>query len=65
MEKISLRLFWTFMLLTASLAIVGIWLEYLLPEAYFKLMGTCFIVGVANFLLWAPNLAYRFLRQTQ
>lgn len=62
MEKITLRLFWMFMLLTAGIFITGIWLgEHTAPEALFKAGATCFIIGFANFLLWAPLMAYRFL----
>lgn len=49
------------MLACASSVIVGIWLENRLPEEYFKIPATLFIVGFASFLLWAPRVAYRFL----
>ena len=61
-ERLTLTIFWTAMLLCASLVIVGIWFEDLLPEAFFKAAGTLFVIGFACFLLWAPTLAYRFLR---
>ncbi|MCB9811590.1 hypothetical protein H6783_01635 [Candidatus Nomurabacteria bacterium] len=64
MEQITFRTFTICMLTTASLVIVGIWLEDKLPEAYFKTIATFFIVGLANFLLWAPILAYRFLHKS-
>ena len=51
------------MLGCASFAIIGIWLESFLPEAWFKFMGTLFIVGLASFLIWSPLMAYHFLRK--
>ncbi|MCA9363526.1 hypothetical protein KC851_04370 [Candidatus Kaiserbacteria bacterium] len=62
MEKITLQLFWTFMLLCAATFTTGIWLGDHAPEALFKTGGTFFIVGLANFLLWAPQVIYRFLQ---
>lgn len=59
-EKIALRIFWGAMLLCAPVAIVGVWLEDTLPEQYFKLIPTLFIIGLAAFLIWAPIFAYRF-----
>jgi hypothetical protein len=62
MEKITLRLFWVCMVSCASLVVVGIWLgDDILPEAWFKLTATLFIVGLASFLFWSPLMAYRFL----
>lgn len=61
MEKITLRFFWVCMLACASCVIVGIWCEGSLPEEYFKVPATLFIIGLANFLLWAPLIVYRFL----
>lgn len=49
------------MLACASCVIVGIWFESQVPEALFKAAGSFFIVGLANFLLWSPLVAYRFL----
>tara|TARA_B100000508_G_scaffold37782_1_gene29587 strand:- start:9019 stop:9210 length:192 start_codon:yes stop_codon:yes gene_type:complete len=63
MEKLTLKLFWIFMVACASFAITGIWLENLLPEVWFKVMGTFFIIGLANFLVWSPLIAYRFLNK--
>jgi hypothetical protein len=51
------------MLACASAVITGIWLEDRLPEEYFKIPATLFIVGLANFLLWAPLITYRFLNK--
>lgn len=63
MEKITFRFFTTCMLACASCVIVGIWFEGTLPEEYFKIPATLFIVGLANFLLWAPRMVYRFLEK--
>lgn len=51
------------MLACASAVITGIWLEDRLPEEYFKIPATLFIAGLANFLLWAPLITYRFLNK--
>ena len=49
------------MLSCASCFIVGIWLGDAAPKALFKAGGTLFIIGLANFLMWAPIITYRFL----
>jgi hypothetical protein len=62
MEKITLRIFWISMLACATLAIVGIWTggeNQPDNEPLTKAMGTFFIIGFANFLVWAPLFAYR------
>jgi hypothetical protein len=51
------------MLGCASFAIIGIWLDAFLPEAWFKLMATLFIAGLASFLIWSPLVLYKFLKQ--
>lgn len=63
-EKITLRIFWTAMLLCASSALVLIWTEsYIENENIFKIIPTFFIIGLANFLIWAPLVTYRFLNK--
>lgn len=57
-EQITLRIFWTFMLLCAATALTSIWAHDLVPE---KLIPTFFIPGLASFLIWAPLVTYRFL----
>lgn len=57
-EKITLRLFWTMMLLCASSALTLIWMPDVMPE---KIIPTFFIPGLASFLIWAPVVTYRFL----
>lgn len=59
-EKITLRVFWTAMLLCAGSALTVIWAHEAIPE---KLVPTFFIVGFANFLIWAPLVTYKFLRK--
>ncbi len=60
-EKITLRVFWTFMLLTAGTALLNIWTdETMVPQ---RLIPTFFIIGFANFLIWAPLVVYRFLEK--
>ena len=64
MEKLTLKLFWSCMLLCATFAVVGIWFQDApLPEAWFKTMASLFIIGTASFLLWAPLVVYRFLEK--
>ncbi len=64
MEKITLRFFWTCMLACASTVIMGIWWQGgEAPETVFKAAATLFIIGFANFLLWAPIVVYRFLNK--
>jgi hypothetical protein len=57
-EKLALRIFWVFMLLCAGSALINIWANGFIPV---KLVPTFFIIGFANFLVWAPLIAYRFL----
>jgi hypothetical protein len=57
-EKITLRLFWTFMLLCAGSALVSIWGGGVIDE---RVVPTFFIIGFANFLIWVPLMAYKFL----
>lgn len=59
-ERLTFYLFTACMLLCALTALTLLWLPELLPE---RLIGTFFIIGFANFLLWAPQIAYRFLRK--
>ena len=51
------------MLIAATMALIGIWFGEGFPEAYFKTIATFVIVGLANFLLWVPQVAYRFLQK--
>ena len=57
-ERITLKIFWTAMLLCASSALTIIWFEGILPE---RIIPTFFIIGLANFLIWVPIMIYRFL----
>jgi len=60
-EYITLRVFWTAMLLTAGSALALIWSNgEAIPE---RLLPTFFIVGFASFLIWAPHVVYRFLKK--
>lgn len=61
LERISLRTFWSFMLLCAGTALVTIWFPTALPM---QLIPTFFIVGFASFLIWAPLMTYRFLAKS-
>jgi len=60
-EKITLRIFWLFMLLCAGTALTLIWGGDVLPQ---NLIPTFFILGFASFLIWAPLVTYRFLAKT-
>lgn len=48
------------MFLCAGTALTLIWGGDVLPQ---KLVPTFFILGFANFLMWAPLVAYRFLEK--
>ena len=60
-EQILLRLFWTVMLICASLVILAIWLGEP-SELHGRSIATAFVVGLASFLIWAPIMVYRFYR---
>lgn len=62
-EKISLRLFWTAMISCATTALIAIWFFDAEDQEFFKLIPTFFIIGLANFLIWAPLIIYRFLER--
>lgn len=50
----------------ATCALIGIWSggeNQPDNELLTKAMGTFFIIGFANFLIWAPLMAYRFLKK--
>lgn len=51
------------MVLCAGYALVAIWFGENWSETYFKIIPTLFIIGLANFLIWAPKMAYNFLRK--
>jgi hypothetical protein len=57
-ERISLKVFWVFMLVCAGTALTNIWAPKVLP---IQLIPTFFIIGFASFLIWAPLMTYRFL----
>ena len=57
-EKITLRLFWTMMLLCAGSVLTLIWAGDIIPQ---RLIPTFFIIGFASFLIWAPLMVYKFL----
>lgn len=53
------------MIACASTVITGIWWQGSeAPETLFKTAATLFIIGLANFLIWAPIITYRFLGKT-
>ncbi len=60
-EKISLRLFITFMLLCAGTVLMALWFGPDQDPEWFKLMPTFFVIGFASFLVWATQMVYRFL----
>lgn len=63
MEKFSLYLFWTCMLLCAGTFLMGIWIGESAPEELFKFVATFFVVGLASFLVWLPLTVIRFVKQ--
>ncbi len=54
----ALGIFWTMMLLCAGSALTLLWVGDILPQT---LVPTFFIMGFANFLIWAPLVTYKFL----
>ena len=58
-EKISVRIFITCMLLCAAWVLAMVWLE---PDSdeIFKVAPTLFIVGFASFLIWATTMVYKY-----
>lgn len=62
-EKISVRLFLTFMLLCAGTAIIALWFGPKEDPEWFKLIPTFFILGFASFLVWGVRVVYRFLER--
>lgn len=63
MEKITLRVFLTSMVLCASGVLTGIWFEGKIPEAFFKFPATFFVIGFGSFLVWVTRIVYRFLEK--
>lgn len=61
-EKITLRLFWLFMVLCAGSALIVIWFPKSMDE---RIIPTLFIIGLANFLIWAPTMVYRFYEKVR
>lgn len=62
-EKISLRLFITFMLLCAGTMLILLWFGPEEDNEWFKLMPTFFIIGFASFLIWGTGMVYQFLER--
>lgn len=62
-EKITLRVFWTAMILCASSVLILIWFEHMIPERIIPIAPTFFIIGLASLLIWAPIMVYRFLEK--
>lgn len=60
-ERISLRLYLTCMVLCASTVLVAIWFGPDKDPEWFKLMPTLFIIGFGSFQVWAVCMVYRFL----
>ena len=59
-EKITLRIFLICLVSCASMVLPAIWTgdDNALPEVYFKITATFFIVGFANFLFWLVSFFY-------
>ena len=51
-QKISLRIFFPAMYLCSSIVLFAIWAGDVVPEDYFKLIPTFFVVGLASFITW-------------
>jgi hypothetical protein len=59
-ENITLKLFWTMMLLCASSALTFLWFGDVIEQ---RLIPTFFILGFASFLIWTPVVVYKFLNK--
>lgn len=61
-ERITLALFIICMMITAGFFLFLLWTQPQ-DESLFMVVGTFFVVGLANFLLWLPNMLYRLLNK--
>jgi len=59
-ERITLTIFLICMVITAVGFIIGIWSQTD-NEALFMTLGSLFIIGLANFLIWLPTVLYRLI----
>jgi len=59
-ETWALRIFWTCMLLCATVALGNIWLG---PVVEPRFIPTFFILGFAALNIWWPLMAYNFLHK--
>lgn len=60
-EKISLKVFWTAMLICAGTVIGIMWFLDEPSDMVGRFVATTFIIGLAAFLVWSPLVVYRFL----
>ncbi len=55
----AFRIFLTCLLICAPMVLGGIWLgEHAVPEIYFKVMASLFVIGLASFLVWFSRTVY-------
>lgn len=59
-EKISLKIFWSAMLLCATTVLLTVWLTDEPNPVQAKLILTFFVIGLASFLVWLPRMIIRF-----
>ncbi len=62
MEKKFLYVFWVCMLSCACVVLTLIWYESVVPAFVQKFVPTLFVIGFANFLLWASLMVNRGVR---
>jgi dipeptide/tripeptide permease len=67
-EKITLRVFWTFMILCAGTVLSIIWFPVNEDAAEIPIRiqfaMTFFVIGLASALVWLPLVVYRFYRKS-
>jgi hypothetical protein len=59
-EKLSLKLFWCFMILCAISFLGTLW-SGTQEQVFFRITATFFVIGLANFLIWLPLAIYRLI----
>jgi len=55
-QKKALELFFPAMYLCATSGLIGIWLGDVLPDIYFRIIPTLFIIGLASLITWAVSI---------
>jgi hypothetical protein len=59
-QKKALAIFFPAMYLCAFVALIAIWGSEVLPENFFKLIPTFFVIGFAAFITWVISTIIEF-----